>query len=1078
MIKNTILIYNNYNNKQLLFYIEKENFETIFEIKIHQEILNNGINLLELIHPDDIEVFVISTVNESFELIFRIFKKNKEIIIVKGTFNPIENNIFTLKLIDVRNLHNLDEKSDELSIMEMNFKAMLENTNDFIFFKDANHILTASSDSMAKIVGYKKGKEIVGKMDYELFTKEHADIYYELEKEIYKGNLSSIEEIQPFIDENNEQGWVDNRKYPIKNSAGKVIGLFGIARNITTLKNIELKIYRAELKFFTIFQEALDAIVLLDIKTQKFLEFNKKALEMYGYTKEEFKNLTLKELEILENEDEIKVRQINIIQKGWDKFLTKHKTNDGTIKDISVNVVRIILDEKPYLYATFHDVTKAQEQQNIIEYQKNEFEAIFKSSKDGLAILDSETNFLDFNEAYLQMTGFSRDVLLTKSCIGLSISEDKLRAKKIVAEAFEKGFITNFEKSCVFDNKQITVNMSMVLMPDKKRLFISTKDITEDKKIREELIIAKETAEKANKTKSEFLANMSHEIRTPLNGVIGLTELALKTNLNAQQRDYLEKAKTSSKALLHVINDVLDYSKIEVGKLNLEHNIFELESVLKNIKDLFGYQASTKNLLLNIDSKKNFVLIGDAFRLTQILTNIVGNAIKFTKQGSIDINVTLIHEDNYHKKLKFSIKDSGMGMNQETQENIFKEFTQADNSITRKYGGTGLGLAISKQLVNLMSGDIWVESHEGVGSTFIFSATFGKAEKQEYKIIQPSLELNTDALKNAHILLVEDNEINQIVATGMLENLEIIVEIANNGKEAVQMIKAGKKYDLILMDLQMPIMDGFEATKHIKKIDKYIPIIALSAAVMQEDVIKTSEAKMSAHLAKPINQNELIRTLLEFIKPKKSHQEIFQKELPSTQLKKIEFYGVDLEELHHRIGDKPKIIKQLLMNFCKQYESVENIFDISKIQTDAFDKAIHSLKGVSGNISLTEIYKLSKEIHDSQDIQIKTKLTSILVILLKETRKNLLMNLNEEEDIVLKEYTKEEVIKYSYEISEDVKHFKAISQERVVLLQGILTPYISKKRREELSSFLFGYKYKEANKIFSEIYKLLELADG
>ena len=472
-------------------------------------------------------------------------------------------------------------------------------------------------------------------------------------------------------------------------------------------------------------------------------------------------------------------------------------------------------------------------------------------------------------------------------------------------------------------------------------------------------------------------------------------------------------------------------------------------------------------------------LVGDSLRLTQILTNIVGNAIKFTEKGSIDIKVDLIHENEHYRKLKFSIKDSGMGMSKDHQMNLFKEFTQADSSITRKYGGTGLGLSISKHLVQMMSGEIWVESKEGEGSTFIFSATFAKVEDGTALTSIVKLEIlksNADSIQGARMLLVEDNKINQMVAMGMLENLNLHVEIANNGREAVEMIEAGNKYDLILMDLQMPIMDGFEASKLIKQIDKDIPIVALSAAVMQEDLVKTSESEMSAHLAKPINEEELIRTLMQFIKPKESSQQALKSEVQEVPhaASQNEFYGVDLEELKHRIGDKPKVIKKLLSSFCEEFANAELILDISKIETDEFNHALHSLKGVSGNISLKDIYKLSKEMYETKDLQIKKENAPKLIELLKETVKNLLLQLREEADEAThKEYNKEEVLKYLQKIQEDIKHFRAVTNDEIALLEEMLAGHVQMKIIKELSSFLLGYKYKEADKMFSDIYKLL-----
>lgn len=773
------------------------------------------------------------------------------------------------------------------------------------------------------------------------------------------------------------------------------------------------------------------------------------------------------------------------------------------------------------------ELSKANEQTDLI----------LENSTDGILTIDDEQKLVRFNPACEAMWGYSAEEVLGKE-ITILIPEyareshldnvHKFRdAEMHDLHVDNRGLqLFGLTKDGVVFPTEVGISKNIVDGVTYYSAFVQ--DITERKKAETEILEAMEIAESSTKAKGDFLANMSHEIRTPMNAVIGLSNLCLRTELNPKQQDYLSKIHSSAESLLGIINDILDFSKIEAGQLDFEEIEFELDELLETLATVTHIKVQEKGLelLFNRDPSIPSVLKGDPLRLNQILINLTNNSVKFTDEGEIVIKIELVEKFDECVVLQFSIRDTGIGMNTEQQSRLFQSFSQADSSITRKYGGTGLGLSISKQLVEMMKGEIGVESEPGVGSTFTFTATLGidsAAEIKSYDVVpdlknmraivvddnptaldilgtylehftfKVDLANNADELfksieknpehydlivldwlmpgmtgleiaekikteikpkvdphiimvsafsagdiagkaggeyidqflskpvspshlfdaimaafgvatnsvrrklggqefdvatlrpvQGAEILLVEDNEINQQVASETLEQAGFYVDIACHGQEALDMLER-KVYDCVLMDIQMPIMDGFTATAKIRENAAYkeLPILAMTANATKEDRDRSLAAGMNEHIAKPIRPQLLFKALLEWIPHgDRALPESFASDIDSTVVEPLlpDMPGIDVEGGLERMGGNAKSYIKLLGKFSEnQRVAISEIREaLTSNDQELAERLAHTLKGVSGSIGATELFKSATELESAIKQQAESEVAELL----------------------------------------------------------------------------------------------------
>ena len=662
-------------------------------------------------------------------------------------------------------------------------------------------------------------------------------------------------------------------------------------RMTTRQQRVAEELHQSQARFEGAFETSATGMALVGVDG-RWLSVNHALCEIVGYAEDELLATTFQAITHpadLEADLDF-VRQVlsGVIRHYHLEKRYIHKDGHIVWIHLSASLVRDSGGVPLYFVAQIQDITPRKHAEDALRKSESRYRAIFENASDVIYTHDLDGNFTSVNPAAVRVVGYSAEEFLNMNIAKLLSGSSLVRARELIQRSV--GGAAKYERQefeiAAKDGRKLVFEVRPQLIFEEGRpvgVQGIARDITDARRAQLELEKAKEAAETANRAKSEFVANMSHEIRTPMNGIIGMTELALGTELTLEQRDYLQTVKASARALLTLINDILDFSKIEAGRLDLDPVDFALGDCINESLKMMVLRAQEKGLELSseFDTETPELLVGDPGRLRQVIVNLIGNAIKFTEAGRIAVKVRAINARPEPREpsasvrprvmLHFSVHDTGPGIPVEKQGCIFNPFEQADGSTARKYGGTGLGLAICARLVALMGGTIWVESEMGRGSTFHFTAWFERQAARVASGGNGSVGSDARPVRRAHdggralrILVAEDNIVNQKLAVRLLEKHGHAVVVVGTGREAIAACERAR-FDVVLMDVQMPEMDGLEATALIRQRERdrgcRIPIVAMTAHAMTGDRDRCLAAGMDAYVSKPIDPKQLIEAL-------------------------------------------------------------------------------------------------------------------------------------------------------------------------------------------------------------------------
>jgi len=764
-------------------------------------------------------------------------------------------------------------------------------------------------------------------------------------------------------------------------------------RNMLALRKMQLQfnelnfeqIRQHELQYRAVIETSKDGFLVVDMQG-RILETNDAYACLSGYSADELVTMNICDLEAKMTAADVAHVLKGLAEQGHARFETQHKTWSGHIWPVEINVTYIEA-EGGRCFSFLHDISQRKQD----EAQLRKLSQAVEQSPNSNVICDTSGVIEYVNAAFTAITGYSASEAIGRKTgffkSGLTRPEVYADLWKTLqrGEVWQGEFINRRKNGEDYTDFAI---VSAIRQPDGEitHYVAIQKDITQKKLMDEELEVyrrdlealvskrtsemfeAKTQAEAANKAKSDFLANMSHEIRTPMNAIIGFNGLCLRTDLDEKQKDYLTKAGSAAQSLLHIINEVLDLSKIEAGQLRLESIPVRISRLVKNVTDQVGVLAADKGLTINVDLEEGidqYPLRGDPMRLQQILLNLCSNAIKFSTQGSIRIRCQSGASSGPAVELQFAVQDSGIGISPAQIALLFRPFSQADSSTTRRFGGTGLGLSICRGMVEQMGGRIWVESEPGLGSTFYFTAQFALDSRHSGEPVgqahsREQLERKMASLRGSRVLLVEDNAFNQQVMSEMLTEVGLQVDLAVNGQDALDQL-ARSHYDVVLMDLQMPVMDGLTACKLLRGNPAYkdMPVIALTANVDQIDKDRCRQAGMNDHLSKPVVPEQLYSALLRSIVPVKPIVSVplLVSPVVADESELPDFPGVNVAPVIKRMRGNVAAYRRLHGLFCQQAAGVPRALReaLAVEDFDAARRLVHTIKGSAGTIGADEL---------------------------------------------------------------------------------------------------------------------------